>query len=73
LLAASPGPYGGVRHLPHLRQSLGGLGVTVIGLQVALIRAAEAFDEAGALKDPQVAKSVQSLAKAVVEMAGKLK
>lgn len=30
LLAASPGPFGGVRHLPHLRQSLGALGVVVL-------------------------------------------
>ncbi|MGZ5032883.1 MAG: NADPH-dependent FMN reductase [Usitatibacter sp.] len=73
LLAASPGAYGGVRHLPHLRQSLSGLGVTVLGAQVALIRADQAFDEAGALKDEHVAKSVQGLARAVVEMAGKLK
>lgn len=73
LLAASPGAYGGVRHLPHLRQSLASLGVTVLGAQVALIRADQAFDEAGALRDEHVAKSVQGLARAVVEMAGKLK
>jgi chromate reductase, NAD(P)H dehydrogenase (quinone) len=73
LLAASPGAYGGVRHLPHLRQSLASLGVTVLGPQVALIHASQAFDEAGALKDEPVAKSVQALAKALVEMAGKLK
>lgn len=73
LLAASPGPFGGVRHLPHLRQSLAGLGVTVLGTQVALMRANQAFDEAGALKDEQAAKSVEGLAKALVEMAGKLK
>lgn len=73
LLAASPGPFGGVRHLPHLRQSLAGLGVTVLGNQVALMRANQAFDDAGALKDEQAAKSVQGLAKALVEMAGKLK
>lgn len=73
LLAASPGPFGGVRHLPHLRQSLAGLGVTVLGTQVALMRANQAFDDAGALKDEQAAKSVEGLAKALVEMAGKLK
>jgi chromate reductase len=73
LLAASPGPYGGVRHLPHLRQSLASLGMTLAGSQVALIRASQAFDEAGALKDPQVARSVDRLARTVVEMAGKLK
>lgn len=72
LLAASPGPFGAVRHLVHLRQSLAGLGVLVIGNQVALARAHEAFDEAGALKDPQSAKLVHLLAQAVVKVAGKL-
>jgi chromate reductase len=47
LLAASPGAYGGVRHLPHLRQSLGGLGVVVLGTQFALQHADQAFDDAG--------------------------
>lgn len=73
LLAASPGPFGGVRGLPHLRQILSSLGVTVLGAQVALARAHEAFDERGALRDAALQRSVDALARAVVEMAGRLK
>lgn len=73
LMAASPGAYGAVRHLPHLRQCLGGLGVTVLGNQVALIHADQAFDESGALRDERNAKSVKSLAAALVETTQTLK
>jgi len=70
LLAASPGPFGGVRHLPHLRQSLAGLGVLVLGTQFALAHADEAFDDAGALKDARAARSVKGLAAELVGVAG---
>ena len=68
MMAASPGAYGAVRHLPHLRQCLGGLGVTVLGNQVALAHADEAFDETGALRDARTAKSVRALAASLVEV-----
>jgi NAD(P)H-dependent FMN reductase len=73
LFAASPGPYGGVRHLPQLRQSLGGLGVLVVGQQLALIHADQAFDEAGKLKDPAVARSMTSVVKELVETTRKIR
>ena len=73
LLAASPGQFGGVRGLPHLRQILSSLGVTVLGAQVGIARADQAFDERGGLKDPHHVKAVETLAKAVVETAGKLR
>jgi chromate reductase len=72
LLAASPGPYGGVRHLPHLRQSLGGLGVLVLGTQIALVRAHEAFDEAGQFKIPRIGEAVTGLAEELIATVGKL-
>ena len=72
LMAASPGPYGGVRMLPHLRQVLSGFGVTVIGSQVGLARAHEAFAADGSLTDPRTVKSVKALAAALVDLAGKL-
>ena len=72
LMAASPGPFGAVRHLPHLRQILAGLGVTVLGNQVAIPRADEAFDVSGALRDARTAKSVQGLATSLVEATRKL-
>ena len=72
LMAASPGAFGGVRGLPHLRQVLATLGVTVLGTQVAVPRAHEAFGPDGRLADERVAKSVRALAEAVARAAGKL-
>ena len=73
LLAASPGAFGGVRHLPHLRQVLAGLGVTVVGAQVAVPKAHEAFAADGSLADERVAKQVRQLAEAVASLAAKLR
>ena len=73
MLAASPGMFGGVRGLPHLRQILSSLGVTVLGAQVAIARADEAFDADGKLKDPHYVKAVELLARGLVETAAKLK
>lgn len=72
LMAASPGPYGGVRGLPHLRQSLGGLGVLVLGAQVALARADEAFDASGALLDPKAARAVKRVVGELLEATRKV-
>ena len=72
LMAASPGAFGGVRGLPHLRQVLATLGVTVLGTQVAVPRAHEAFGDDGRLVEERVAKSVRVLAEAVAQAAGKL-
>lgn len=53
MLAASPGQYGGMRMLPHLRQILNTLGVLVLPGQFSLAHAASGFDEEnGALKAP---------------------
>jgi NAD(P)H-dependent FMN reductase len=72
-MAASPGGFGGIRALPHLRQILAALGVTVLGTQVAVPRAHEAFAADGTLADERVAKSVRALAAAVADASGKLK
>ncbi len=61
---ASPGYYGAMRSLLHLRQILEvGIGATVIPQQIALPRAMDAFEEDGSLKD----KAQQTLCKSVVE------
>jgi NAD(P)H-dependent FMN reductase len=73
LLGASPGAFGAVRALPHLRQILSALGVAVLPAQVALPHAHEAFEADGRLKDPRVVKSVESLAASLVDMARRLK
>lgn len=61
---ASPGYYGTMRSLMHLRQILTvGMGATVIPQQIALPRAMDAFEADGSLKD----KAQQDLCKSVVE------
>ena len=53
ILAASPGTFGGMRMLPHLRQVLNTLGVLLLPGQFSLAHADQAFDpENGALKSP---------------------
>ena len=61
---ASPGYYGAMRSLLHLRQILEiGTGATVIPQQIAVPRAMDAFETDGSLKD----KAQQNLCKSVVE------
>jgi chromate reductase len=61
---ASPGYYGAMRSLLHLRQVLEvGMGATVIPQQIAVPRAMQAFEEDGSLKD----EAQQNLLKSVVE------
>jgi NAD(P)H-dependent FMN reductase len=74
LMGATPGPYATLRGgIPHLRHILSALGVTVLGPQVGVPRAHEAFDEDGNIKDPQVTKAVQSLGGSLVEITRKVK
>jgi NAD(P)H-dependent FMN reductase len=73
IMNATPGPYGGVRHLYHLRQVLSGLQAIVLPNQVQLGHADQAFDEQGALKDERWSKALATLAKALVETTDKLK
>ena len=73
IMNATPGPYGGVRHLIHLRQVLSGLGVIVLPGQVQLARADHAFDAAGSLTDEGALKALKSLATSLVEVTGKLR
>ena len=72
IMNATPGPYGGVRHLYHLRQVLSGLGVIVLPQQVQLAHADKAFDGQGALIDARAAKALETLARNLVEIAAKL-
>jgi NAD(P)H-dependent FMN reductase len=72
LLAASPGAFGGVRGLYHLRAILVSLGVEVLSHQVVLPRANAAFDAEGNLLDPQQAGQVEKLAARLVDVAARL-
>ena len=53
IIAASPGQFGGMRMLPHLRQILNTLGVLVLPGQVSLPSAHLAFDSDARLIAPQ--------------------
>lgn len=69
IMAASPGAYGGVRMLPSLRQFLSHLQMIVLPQQHALGKAAEAFDDAGNLKDEKASASVKGLGERVAKAA----
>lgn len=49
LVAASAGPFGGVRSVAHLRGILSKMGATVLADEVLVAGAADAFDESGRL------------------------
>lgn len=72
LLSASPGALGGLRGLVHLRSILGNIKVLVLPNQIAIGKAHEAFDEAGALKDQKQGESVRSLCLELVNCTKKL-
>lgn len=61
LMAASPGPLGGIRGLALLRQLLSNLGVTSLADQVAIREAHGRFDERGELRDPGLQSRLEAL------------
>jgi chromate reductase len=65
ILAASPGGYGGSRGLAQLRPFLENIRITVLGRQLTLPKAHEAFDDAGSLIDPTVLAEVEAIALAL--------
>ena len=74
LLSASPGPLGALRSMNYLRQYLQmAFGMIVLPRQHALGRAADAFDEQGALEDARTLQSVQGVLDALLRLAGQLR
>jgi NAD(P)H-dependent FMN reductase len=71
-MAASPGGLGGLRGLVHLRAILQNIGVIVLPSQRAVSNAADAFDEAGQLKDAKLRESVQGLGAGLAKFLGRL-
>lgn len=70
LLSSSPGPMGGVRALGLMRQFLGGtFQMLVLPQQLALVRANEAFDDNGALKDARQQKTLEQMAGGLLRLA----
>jgi len=69
VVSASPGALGGVRSLMHVRHLLLHLGCHVVPAQCILPHAAAAFDAAGALKEPRSQKSVEAVARQLVDLS----
>lgn len=72
LMGASPGALGGLRGLVHLRAILGNIQVLVIPEQFALVKAHEAFDAAGNIKDAKQRETVEGIGAKVVRIASRL-
>jgi len=72
LLAASPGAFGGVRGLYHLRAILNSLGVDVIAQQFVLPRASAAFGADGHLLDARQAEQLGHVVARLVDTAARL-
>jgi NAD(P)H-dependent FMN reductase len=72
LCSASPGALGGLRGLVTVRSILGNIRVLVLPDQLAIGKAHEAFDDAGALKDAGQRASLDRLAATLVRTCAAL-
>ncbi len=72
LVAASPGALGGLRGLVHVRQILGNIRVLVIPEQIAINRAADAFDDEARIKDADQQAAVENIGRRLAEVVGHL-
>jgi NAD(P)H-dependent FMN reductase len=68
LLSASPGYFGGVRHLAHVREILFNLELIVLPEPFSLARANDAFGPDGSLKDAGAQNLVAALAQRLVKV-----
>jgi chromate reductase len=72
IMAASPGALGGLRGLVSVRSILQNIYVMVVPEQVAIIKANDAFEDDGSLKDKKQQSSVENIGKRVAEILVKL-
>ena len=73
LFATSPGAFGGLRGLNHLRILLSGIGTTVTADQVAIPKAQDAITDDGQLASEKRQASVDRITKNLVDTLAKLK
>lgn len=71
LLSASPGGLGGLRGLVTVRAMLGNIGVLVIPNQFSLVKASEAFNPDGSLKDASQLPRIKSVCAHLVTLVKK--
>lgn len=72
IMAASPGGLGGVRGLVHVRSILQNIGILVMPDQVTVSDAGSAFNDDGSLSSERTTRSVDALARGLVETIQKL-
>lgn len=72
LLSASPGALGGMRSLIHVRAILENIGTFVIPTQFSLMKAAEAFNPDGSLKDASQQTRAEAIAAKLVDVIRRL-
>ena len=73
LCGATPGQFAALRAMEATRQVLANLGCNVLSRRLGVSRAHEAFDAAGALRDPGLSAGLESLVSELVRMAGRLR
>src|SRR5438105_4005565 len=71
LMSASPGALGGLRGLITVRSILGNIKTIVLPEQVAISKAAEAFNPDGALKDAKQQAAIEGLGKRLTDFLSK--
>lgn len=71
IAAASPGNFGGIRSLLHLRAILVSLGALVISEQVSVPRARDAFDEMDALREDGQQARLAAMCRSLVRKSAK--
>lgn len=72
LLSASPGAFGGMRGLVHVRSILSSIGVFVVPNQAAVGSAHEVFDDAGTIADDKTATRIDAVVRQLVETTSRL-
>jgi NAD(P)H-dependent FMN reductase len=73
LMSASPGAFGGLRGLAHIRSILGNIGVIVLPDQIAVARAQQAFEPDGSLTDPKQQAGIEALGKTLATFLKKFR
>ncbi len=73
IMSASPGELGGLRGLVHLRSILGNIHVLVLPDQISIVKADQAFNPDGSLKDAKKQDKVNDISRKLVQTLQKLK
>ena len=66
---ASPGGFGAMRALVPLRLLLANVGVNIVGHQIAIAKAHEAFDDKGKLKSERHQDKLESIIKSLIRIS----